>query len=245
MTIHTRKDGDVFWIEIDRQNKANAIDVATWKELLRSVRESSEEKGIRVIALKGSGSYFSAGEDLSDLLSASTFEASLNLFIDKVRPVFEAIMRTPKVVISVVNGPAIGVGAELVFASDIALMKKDAYLSIPQVRLGVGPPLAMTFALPVIGKKRLFEMALTGKRVEADQALEWGIVNAIYEEDPGQLVAQYADMVKNVPESLVRLMKESLSRQLLLLGYEASFRDIAMYLQSEAARNGIRSFFER
>jgi len=241
-SLLTSKDGEVYWISLNRPERANAINVDMWKKLKQQLDTACEDSEVRMIALTGSGKYFTAGEDLNDLDSSETFNSSLNLFLDVIRPVFETIIRAPKAVISVVNGAAIGVGVELVFASDLAIAHKDSYFMLSQAKLGVGPSLSLSLALPVLGKKRLFYMVTTGKKVSAKEALEWGVVNELYDGEATEVVKRIAQEISKVPKTLTRLTKEILARQLYLLDYTSSFRDIGMFVQSEDARKGIRSF---
>ncbi len=226
------KEGEVYWIVFNREEKANAINIDMWKGLKELLASASEDKDVKIIALTGKGKYFTAGEDLNDLYKSDTFASSLNLFLDYVRPVFESIIRTSKVVVSVVNGAAIGVGVELAFASDLAIAHKDSYFMLPQGKVGVGPSLSLNFALPVLGKKRLFEMLITGRKVEAEEALKWGIVNELYDEDANPILKRYAQQAAKIPEMLTRLTKEVLARQLYLLDYSSSFRELGMFVQS-------------
>lgn len=239
------KEGGIYWVRFNREEKANAINIDMWKGLKELLATASEDKDVKIIALTGRGKYFTAGEDLNDLDRSDTFESSLNLFLDYVRPVFESIIRTSKVVVSVVNGAAIGVGVELAFASDLAIAHRDAYFMLSQGKVGVGPPLSLSFALPVLGKKRLFEMLVTGRKVEAEEALNWGIVNELYDKDADSVLKRYEQEAAKIPEILTRLTKEVLAKQLYLLDYSSSFRDIAMFVQSEEARRGISSFTKK
>lgn len=240
--ILSEKNGKVYWIKLNRDEKANAINLDMWRGLNDEINKASQDKDVRVIALSGEGRYFSAGEDLSDLENARTFESSLAIFLDSIRPVFESIMRSPKVVISVVNGGAIGIAVELVFASDLALAHKNSYFMLSQGNVGVGPALSLSYGSLNLTKKRVIEMLLTGRKVKADEALEWGMINYVYEDEPSKLVNMIAEQVSRIPELLVRVTKEVSARHLYLFEYNSAFRDIAMFIQSEEARKGISSF---
>ncbi|MEM3637356.1 MAG: enoyl-CoA hydratase/isomerase family protein [Conexivisphaerales archaeon] len=240
-----KKEGKVYWIILSRKTKANAINLDMWKNLREELTKASSDPEVRVIALTGDGKYFSAGEDLNDLKDAKAMNSSVSLFLDSVRPVFDLILKSPKVVISVVNGPAVGAAVELVFASDIAIADSSSFFMLSQGRVGVGPALSLSLGVGVVGRKRLLNMLLTGRKVGADEALQWGMINEVYTGNPTDTVNRYAEEISRVPEILIRITKEIIARQLYLLDYNSSFREIAMFIHSEEARLGIDSFLSK
>ncbi|MDG6939960.1 MAG: enoyl-CoA hydratase/isomerase family protein [Nitrososphaerota archaeon] len=242
MEIASRTSGGVRWITLNRPAKANAMSLAMWRRLREEVVGASADAGVRVIAVTGAGKYFCAGEDIADLADADTVDASLSVFLDHIRPAFDAIACSPKVVIAAVNGPAVGAGTELTLVCDLAVASKDAYFALPQGRLGIGPSIALGTGLSVLGRKRLAEMVLTGRRVPAQEAAAWGLVNSVCESDLGEEVERLAEEVAAVPEPLLRLTKEVLVGQVRTAVYHASFRDIALFSQSTETRDGIASF---
>ncbi|MGC9165161.1 MAG: enoyl-CoA hydratase/isomerase family protein, partial [Thermoprotei archaeon] len=148
--------------------------------------------------------------------------------------------------IAAVNGPAYGAGVELTLASDLAVAVKDSYFSLSQGRIGVGPALALAIGLPVLGRKRLLEMILTGRKVTAEEAYEWGMINYVVNKNDleGWIINIVKEMSLTTP-LLTRIIKDVMMRQLSLIDYASIFREIALFSLSEETRSGIKRFLEK
>ncbi|MEM3832622.1 MAG: enoyl-CoA hydratase/isomerase family protein [Thermoprotei archaeon] len=246
MSIESKIYENAYWIFLNRPEKLNAINVKMWDSLKNELIDASKNKNVRVIVISGIGRFFCAGEDIEDLNSLKSFDDALNLFLDHIRPVFELILRSPKPVMAAVNGPAYGAGVELILASDLAVAVRDSYFSLSQGRIGVGPALALVIGLPALGRKRLLEMVLTGRKVTAEEAYEWGMIN--YVVDKNDLEKWVISVVKEISLTtplLARITKDVMMRQLSLIDYTSIFREIALFLLSEEARIGIKQFLEK
>jgi len=243
--IESKEGNGVFWIILNRPEKANAIDRGMWKAISEELDEGAASSSARVIAMTGKGKNFSSGADIADLAKASTHTAAFEFLLGTIRPVFDRILRSPKPVVAAVNGPAVGGGAELVFACDMAVASPDAYFSLAQGRYGIGPALGLTFGVPILGRKRLADMALTGRRVSATEAERWGLINSIAEGSLETEVEKLAEHVSETPPTLIRAMKEVLLRQMSLAGYESAFSYFAMFSQSQEAKAGAERFLAK
>jgi enoyl-CoA hydratase/carnithine racemase len=168
LLIESKEENKVFWIILNRPEKANAISAQMWRSIAEKLDEGSTSPRSRVVALTGNGRFFCAGEDIMDLSRAATFTAAFDLFIGTIRPVFDRMLRCPKPVVAAVNGQAVGAGTEIVFACDMAVASPDASFSLAQGKRGIGPALGLTLGMPVLGRKRLSEAALTGRKFSAD-----------------------------------------------------------------------------
>ena len=115
--------------------------------------------------------------------SSSTINESLTLFYKYILETFELILKSSKPILTVVNGPAYGVGVELVLISDLAIAVKDSYFMLSQGRLGIGPAIALGIGLTSVSRKRLLEMVLTGRPITAVKAVEAGIINEVVDRD--------------------------------------------------------------
>ena len=86
--------------------------------------------------------------------------------------------------VAAVNGPAVGIGCSLALACDLVLAAESAFFGLAFVNIGLMPDGGSTLFVPAaVGKARAFQMALLGERVPAQQALEWGLVNAVHPDD--------------------------------------------------------------
>jgi len=243
--VKSREEKQVFWIVLNRPEKANAINVRMWKEISGKIDEGAASASARVVAIVGSGKFFSSGSDMADLAEASTHAAAFDLFTGTLRPVFDKILRCPKPVVAAVNGAAIGAGVDLVFACDLAVADPDAYFALSQGRHGVGPALGLTLGMPVLGRRRLTETAMTGRRIGAGEAERWGLVNSVAKRGVKAEVEKLARQISETPPSLIRAMKEVLLRQMSSAGYESAFDYIAMFSQSQETRAGIAGFLSK
>jgi enoyl-CoA hydratase/carnithine racemase len=245
MLIESKEKNNVFWVILNRPEKANAINAEMWRGIADKLDEGSRAVNSRVVALTGNGRFFSAGEDIVDLSGATTFTAAYDLFIGTLRPVFDKMLRCPKPVVAAVNGQAVGAGTEIVFACDMAVASPDASFSLAQGKRGIGPALALTLGLPVMGRKRLTEAAMTGRRFSAEEAEEWGIINSVARGGLEIEVERIADEIAQTPPALTRTMKEVMLTQMSMLEYESAFHHIAMYSQSQETREGISKFVSK
>jgi len=245
MQVESKEKGDVYWVILNRPEKANAINVQMWHDIADKLDEGSASEDSRVIALTGTGKFFSAGEDIVDLSGAATFTAAFDLFIGTMRPVFDRVLRCPKPVIAAVNGQAVGAGTEIVFACDMAVASPEASFSLAQGKRGIGPALALTLGMPVLGRKRLSEAALTGRKFSAEEAEEWGIINSVARGGLEAEVERLAEEIAQTPPALIRTMKEVMLTQMSMLEYKSAFHHIAMYSQSQETRQGISKFISK
>jgi enoyl-CoA hydratase/carnithine racemase len=245
MLVETKEKNNVFWVILNRPEKANAINAEMWRGIADKLDEGSRAADSRVVAITGNGRFFSAGEDIVDLSGATTFTAAYDLFIGTLRPVFDKVLRCQKPVIAAVNGQAVGAGTEIVFACDMAVASPDASFSLAQGKRGIGPALALTLGLPVMGRKRLTEAAMTGRRFSAEEAEEWGIINSVARGGLEVGVERIADEIAQTPPALTRTMKEVMLTQMSMLEYESAFHHIAMYSQSQETRAGISKFVSK
>jgi len=246
LSIKSEVRENTYWIFLNRPEKLNAINLKMWEDLQNELLQASENKEIKVIVISGNGEYFCAGEDIEDLYSIRNFEDAVNIFLDHIRPVFDLILRNPKPVITAVNGPAYGAGVELALVSDLTIAVKEAYFALSQGRIGVGPALALILGLPIIGRKRLLEMVLTGRRVSAEEAKNWGLINYVVDRDElEKQVLMISNEISQTSFLLTRIIKDVMMRQLNIIDYMSIFREIAFFSLSEETRSGLKEFLKK
>ena len=245
MFVESKEKNGVYWIILNRSDKANAINLDMWRVIQGKLDEAIASPKCSVIAITGTGKYFSAGEDLTDLSKAASFTDALNLFLDTMRPVFDKIFRSPKPVVAAINGIAVGAGAELMFACDMAYATPEATFALAQGKQGIGPALALTIGMLRIGKKQLAELAMTGRRFGTKEAQDWGLINGVAKNGLEAEIERLAREVAKTPPTLIRTMKEVMLREMTILGVESAFTYIAMYSQSEETREGIKRFLSK
>jgi enoyl-CoA hydratase len=184
----TIEDG-VATLKLNRPEKANAFDGEMWLALEKTAEEIRLNKEVRVVILTGAGKAFCGGLDINQAATEGVAlgqEAARGGFdtLQYVSKVFTMYERLPVPVIAVINGGCIGLGLELALACDIRLAADKAVFSIPEVVFGLVPDCGGTQRLPrLVGPAMAKELILTGRRIDAAEALRIGLVNHLYPQE--------------------------------------------------------------
>jgi enoyl-CoA hydratase len=173
-----KKEG-VALLTVNRPKVLNALNEEVLKELRSALAALEEDSGVEVVVLTGAGEKaFVAGADIAAMANMAP-SAALG-FAREGQQVLLAIERMRKPVIAAVNGFALGGGLELALACDFIYASEKARFGFPEVTLGIMPGFGGTQNLSrLIGPKRASEMVFTGRMINAQKALEWGLVNEI------------------------------------------------------------------
>ncbi len=240
MPIGIREGENVVWVIIDRADKANAFDRAHligFRESLESACGSDKP----AVAIMGSGDrYFSAGIDLEAVASISTLEDSFSLFIDHMGSVIEAIVSCDKPVVAAVNGYAVGLGFEIVQASDLAYAVRTAKLGSPALRWGMIPPITPFTAYNKIAA----ELTFTGRLLTAEEAYRMGFINGVADGIEGlkTAVEEIAGKIGEMEQWAVAEVKHALAAQRLPLLY-LGLKEIALAAGRRSVSDRINKFF--
>lgn len=166
-------------LTIHRPDKLNALNAKVMRELNDAIGLVESDTAINGLVITGSGpKAFVAGADIAEL---STLDAETGTQLSlHGQSVFFRIETLTKPVIALVNGFALGGGCELAMACHLRIATTNAVFGLPEVGLGLIPGYGGTQRLTqLVGKGRALEMMLTAKPIKADQALAWGLVNAV------------------------------------------------------------------
>jgi 2-ketocyclohexanecarboxyl-CoA hydrolase len=179
-----RRDG-VVWIRLNRPERRNAYDAPMAEAIVAALDEAASA---HAVVITGSGGSFCAGGALTNLASP-TVEAMRGLYRASLR-MFDAIRNCPRPVIAAVNGPAAGGGNELVVACDLAVAGRSATFGQTGPRVGSSPVTGATNVMGIqIGEKRAKELSMLCRRYPAEQALAFGLINAVVEDDEVEATA--------------------------------------------------------
>src|SRR5881227_1508982 len=179
----TRRDDGVVILTLalpDRRNAMTAGLTSAWGETIASLRD---DRSVRAVVVTGEGTAFCAGGDLSWI--GESPDLNVDAIRDRMLPFYRTWLsirelETPS--IAALNGHAIGAGLCLALACDIRYAARSARLSAPFTRLGMHAGMAATYLLPeVVGPAAARELLLTGRAVDADEALRLGLVSAVYD----------------------------------------------------------------
>ena len=184
-------DNRINIISINRPKNLNALNIETFSELDRAVKSSVANPDVRLIIITGAGDKaFVAGADIKEFVNFSMEEA-YELSESGHKILSETIESCPKPIIAAINGYALGGGLEIALACHIRIASENSKMGLPEVSLGVIPGYGGTQRLPqLIGKGRALDMILTGKMIDADDALAFGALLLADISHPSGLIAK-------------------------------------------------------
>ncbi|WP_420603332.1 enoyl-CoA hydratase/isomerase family protein [Flagellimonas sp.] len=182
--IYIEEENNIATITINRPKKLNALNKRTISELHTAFKELDEDKEIKVIIITGSGEKaFVAGADISEFAHFS-IEEGWQLAAEGQKLLFDFVENLSTPVIAAINGFALGGGLELAMSSHFRIASDNAKMGLPEVSLGVIPGYGGTQRLPqLIGKGRAMEMIMTAGMMDAEKALNSGLVNYVVPQD--------------------------------------------------------------
>ncbi len=199
-------------LTLDRPDKLNAADLSMQRSLVECWHAIGEDDRVRAVVLTGAGRAFCAGGDLSlvDQLAAGNEALQEELSLIH-RQLLTAMLETDLPVIAAVKGAAVGFGAELLALCDIVVMAEGAFLSDPHVSFGLHPSPACQLVWPHLTSVAVAkELLLSGRRVEAAEALRLGLANRITPRGEELTVAlRMAEELAVFPVSGVRATKRA------------------------------------
>jgi 2-(1,2-epoxy-1,2-dihydrophenyl)acetyl-CoA isomerase len=248
-----RDEAGVRTLTMNRADVLNALNNDLLAALTKAVREAERDKAVRCLVLTGAGRAFCSGQDLADVASKYESPAPIELgqhLRDRYHPLILKLRTMEKPVLAAVNGVAAGAGWSLALAADLRLAADAATFVQAFVHVGLVPDSGSTFMLArLAGPARAMELAFTGRKVKADEALTLGLVSQVVPaaELPAatdKLARQLADM----PPAAIGLTKRAINAALTndfaqQLDYEAMLQTTAG--QSEDHREGVRAFLSK
>ena len=244
-----QSNNGVATITLNRPEVYNAFNDGLTSELQQVLKTVKKDDEIRVVVITGAGKGFCSGQDLKD-----ASENPVRVFSDSIHrrynPMIRLIRSMPKPVICRLNGVAAGAGCSLALACDLILAAESAVLLEIFVNIGLVLDSGSSYFLPrAVGYARAFEMSTMGSRVTAEQALKWGMVNAVAPlTELDELVGKYTEYYANAPTKAIGLIKRMLNKSQAasleeMLEYEAYCQDIAGSTKDH--QEGVQAFIEK
>jgi 2-(1,2-epoxy-1,2-dihydrophenyl)acetyl-CoA isomerase len=212
-SILLRTEDHVATVTLNRPHVLNAIDDTLKYELIDLLQKLDKDDSVSVVTLTGAGKAFCAGGDIQQ------FKKRYDQFIERGgSPEYysnilgKTLFDISKPTIAAVNGPAIGGGLSIAIACDIRIASEKATFSAAYALVGATPELGCSYILPrLIGLGKAYELILTGKRIESDEAEKMGLVNKVVPDDHLQKEAyEIAKAIASLPTVAIRLAKKAL-----------------------------------
>jgi enoyl-CoA hydratase/carnithine racemase len=172
--------GPVRILTMNRPDKRNALNTALTRALLEGLRAADAADPVACVLLTGAGPCFCAGADLSEFKDLVPEKQSLvEARAELTMQLHLAFARMAKPVVTAINGAAMGGGAGLAIAGDLAVMAEGARIGYPETRHGIVAAIAMANLVRQTGRKLAFELLSLGEPLSARQALSHGLVNRV------------------------------------------------------------------
>jgi peroxisomal 3,2-trans-enoyl-CoA isomerase len=208
----TTRAGGVLTLTLNRPEKRNAITVAMYRDVVRVLSEAAADPAVRVVVLTGAGSFYSAGNDLSNFTENMPAGGPAQLAAEG-RVVLEAFVNAfitfPKLLIAAVNGPAVGIPVTLLPLADVAYASNKATFHTPFTSLGQSPEACSSVTFPrLMGGSRATEMLLLGRKLTAAEARDRNLVADVFEDGEFRArVEAIAAAAAALPPDSMRLSK--------------------------------------
>lgn len=233
-------------IRLNRPKELNALNLQLMRELRDVLKELDADDKIKVIVLTGNDKAFAAGADIKEMVGKGAIDM---LQIDQFST-WDQIKKTKKPLLAAVSGFALGGGCELAMTCDMIIASETAQFGQPEIKIGVMPGAGGTQRLTkAVGKALAMEMVLTGNFINAERALQTGLINKIVPTElllietlklATQIAAQSPMAIQLAKESVLSAFSTTLEEGLLL-----ERKNFYMLFAGEDQKEGMQAFIEK
>ena len=240
------REGPVAVVVLNRPEQLNALSDALMDELVRTLEELDGDQDVRSIVLGGNERAFAAGADIGELARSS----AIDLYYQRRVERWDAIRSLWTPLVAAVSGYCLGGGCELALSCDLIVASETAQFGQPETSLGIIPGAGGTQRLTrAVGKALAMDVILSGRRLNAYEALQSGLVARIVAKEAWLEEAKRVarDIAERGPVA-TRLAKESVDRAYettLAAGLEAERRALYLAFASEDAKEGLTAFTDK
>jgi enoyl-CoA hydratase/carnithine racemase len=258
MSIKTYTLDGVATIEIARPEKKNALTQPMYTAMSDALEAAAGDPAVRAVLFTGQPGIFTSGNDIEDFAARGRADAGQGgagsagsaVSDTPVGRFLITLARFPKPVVVAVTGAAIGIGTTMLLHSDLVYVSDEARLVMPFVSLGLVPEFASSLLVPqLMGGRRAAEKLLLGEPITPEQAVEWGIANAVI---PAGEVAKHArrmaERFNTLPPGAVREAKALMrapQRELIEQTIQTEGRVFGERLKTPEAMEAFMAFFQK
>jgi len=223
----------------------NILDIDTIEEMNQALAELRTDDEIKVVAITGAGDKaFSAGVAVGDHLGER-----LPKMVEVFNKLFISLVEVDKPTIAVVNGVALGGGCEIVAGCDMAIASEKAQLGQPEIKLGVYPPPASVLFPRLVGRRKAFELILSGDSISAKEAERIGLINkAVPAEELDKATEEFIKRFTANSGLALTQARRAVYRNFDLDFHEAmevTGVDATLVMSGENSIEGLRAFLEK
>ena len=240
------RDGAVLRLRLDRPDRRNAVTDDMVLALIETIEAAGSDESVRVIALSGTGEHFCSGFDLGlrgaseSRPRAGATQRQMRWHVNRLIP---TMLETQTPIVTAATGYVIGLGLNLVLASDFAVVADDARLRAPFTGMGFTPDSGASWLIPrLVGVARAKEMLLLGREIIGLQAVEWGLVHrAVPEQSVGTVAAELVTELAGAATVAVGLTKLLVHRS-LTVDLERHLADEALAIELSSRSSDFQEF---
>jgi enoyl-CoA hydratase / 3-hydroxyacyl-CoA dehydrogenase len=219
------------WLTMNRPEVLNALSKDMFKELKDAVVKATKDRAVYFVGIQGAGRAFSAGLDIREVSALTSAKQARDFVFQKVKPFWKEYFQCDKPILSLVDGPAFGAGAEIALASDIVVCSARSTFAFSGGRVGALCCISAAFGQLTMNGRKVVEMNLTGAAVDGEQAKSLGLVN--YVEDPAQLDERVNKILSDMRQvspisnsSFKRIRRGNITERLIQLSHKELLRSI-------------------
>jgi 2-(1,2-epoxy-1,2-dihydrophenyl)acetyl-CoA isomerase len=249
-TLLTDLADGIFTLTLNRPDVLNAFNDQQAEEAQDALKKAERDSAVRCLIFTGAGKGFCAGQDLGALRGRSEAVSFREHLAHTFNPIVSKLRSIEKPVIGQINGAAAGAGLGIALACDVRYAAAGAKFRMAFSGIGLAPDSGTSFFLPrLIGYARAYEMAITNTPITAEQALGWGMVNAVFPSDElASATRTLASKLASLPTKAFGLTKRAMNKAFQLtideaLDYEAHLQDIAGHTAD--FKEGVAAFLEK
>ncbi|MBE7941646.1 MULTISPECIES: enoyl-CoA hydratase-related protein [Ramlibacter] len=237
--------GDVLWLVIQRETRRNAMSHAVLAGMAQAIAGAQDDRSLRAIVVTGAGDKaFCAGADLQ---SAQAFTTDYAEPIGHLARLLRVARASHVPLVARVNGACMAGGMGLLSMCDLAVAASHASFGLPEVKVGVFPAQVLSVLQHLIPRRKLAELCLTGATLDAAQALDFGLVNAVGDDVDAVLQALLDHLLDKSPAALRRGLYTMKAIEALPFESSIAFTEsqIALFALTEDAQEGQAAFREK
>ncbi len=244
--ILTETRGRVGVVQLNRPDAMNALNTALLKEVMQAFDVFDRDEAVGAIVVTGNEKAFAAGADIKEMADLSFLEIQNSELIAS----FERILNIKKPIIAAVSGWALGGGFEFVLACDMIIASESAKFGLPEVTIGVIPGAGGTQRLThVLGKYLAMEVVMNNRKLSANEALQFGLVNRVVPvEGYLESAVAFAEEIASRAPVAIRMAKDSINAAFettLAEGLKVERRNFYPLFATQDQKEGMKAFVEK